>query len=136
MEIESLETLFDAAKRKSGSGRPAEAAQIYRKIAEFQDLGEKRAAFFLMAASANQDANDFDEAIADCRSAIAIDPDSSKAWRSLGSALMDAGREEEAEAALIRSIALFESTTAHVYLDVSTQIRIVLIERNCVFEMR
>jgi Flp pilus assembly protein TadD len=79
-------------------------------------LEKKRAIFYLMAANASEVANDFGQAIADCRSAIAIDPDSSKAWRSLGSALMDADQDEEAESALEKSIALLESRSAHIYL--------------------
>jgi tetratricopeptide (TPR) repeat protein len=118
--MESSAELFARAKRESEAGNHREAARLARQVADLYSrdraADKKRAVFYLFAASEHADANAIPEAIADCHSAVAIDPESAIAWRSLGDALFDAGQNAEAEKALLRSIELSPSRSAFIYL--------------------
>src|SRR5262249_14228404 len=84
---------------------------------------EGRIIHYLAAAQAHINARKYEEAIDDCRCAISlnpsgmsINPNASIAWRSLGNALLDAGRLKDAKHALQRSLALGATTATCIYL--------------------
>src|SRR5260370_34059888 len=113
--------LSDQAKRASDNGHYADAARLYRKVANlipFTEV-EGRIIYYLSAAQAHIESHMYDEAIDDCCCAISLNPkgmslkpNASIAWRSLGNALLDGGRLAEAEIALQKSMALGATPTA------------------------
>jgi tetratricopeptide (TPR) repeat protein len=119
--------LSDEAKRVADSGHYADAARLYRKVVDLIPANEVewRIVHYLAAAGAHQDACMYDEAIDDCRCAISLNPDdmalrpdASIAWRSLGDVFLDSGQLAEAESALQKSLALGATVTACIYLAV------------------
>jgi tetratricopeptide (TPR) repeat protein len=110
--------LSEQAKRASDSGHYAESAMLYRKVVDLIPASDTwgRIIHYLSAAGAHLEARNYEEAIDDCRCAIASDPNSPIAWRWLGHAFMDGGRLAEAEGALKKSLALGATSTACEYL--------------------
>ena len=113
--MDEYESLYRSAKEAATSGRHLDAAQLYRKVA-VEVPPDKQAVFYLLASEAHDDAGETEEAMADCKSAIASDPNSAQAWRALGRQLMEAGQESEAKQALCASLDLFPSASTHIYL--------------------
>jgi tetratricopeptide (TPR) repeat protein len=116
--MKSIVELSDEAKRESDCGHYADAARLYRKVVDlipFNDV-EWRVIHYLLAAGAHIDARNYEEAIDDCRCAIALAPNSHIAWRGLGRSFLDGGRLAEAESALKKSLALGATPTACEYL--------------------
>lgn len=109
------EDLYYCAKKAVGNGQHLEAAQLYRKLAR-EVPADKQPLFWLLAAESHNDAGKVEDALADCRSAIARAPNSPKAWRTLGRILMEVGQKSEAKKALNKSLDLSSTTSAHLYL--------------------
>jgi tetratricopeptide (TPR) repeat protein len=115
-EITALENAYGHAKEKSREGCFAEAATLFRQIATSPLVEQNRVPFYLLESDAHVNNREYGKAIEACKLALEIDRSSVIAWRSLGSALSEVGRNEEATEALTKSLSLMPSVTAFVYL--------------------
>ncbi len=108
-ELESIQSLFDAALAAEDGGQYRQAIALYRQAIEIQpddpvlhfNLGN-----VLYAAEAYQDAE------TSYRKALSQDPNYAEAWNNLGAALTEDGNDREALKAYRRAIELVPSFQA------------------------
>ena len=117
-DLDSIAESIARAKYELEQGNSVKSASLYRELIDLLPPDGIRARLIhsLLAASAHLEASKFAEAIDDCRCAISLDPSHAKAWRCLGLVLLEAGRLDDAEQALLRSIELSSSASACMYL--------------------
>ena len=104
--LKAIDELYAQAQRSSQAGSHEEAAQLFARIGNHSELGEKRAIFLLLAAEEYVDLQQCDKAIGLCEQAIAVDPTSAQGWGALGRALYCGGRNSEAISAFHAALAL------------------------------